>query len=310
MSDAPPLDSESSARPALARKYTRPRRYISWVGLFLGLALGIAAGLSYAWVVNPVVETDTEPWQLRENDRAQYMVAVMLQYAHDGNLDRAIQRLISLRVQGDPIQGVADTACQLATTGYVEDDSGLRGIRAMMAFYQLQGKTGCADTLVPAQAAEPTTLVEVIVPTATLVPPPTKTPTLPPPDRPSPTPVRIIVPTSPPQSDFIIVNAATFCDRNLAGLIEVYVQDEGGNGLPGLEIRARWDTGEDRFFTGLKPERGVGYADFRMEEGREYLVDMPGLSDPTDQPLAAAACTTPEGDRSITSYRVVFRPVN
>jgi hypothetical protein len=302
------MDAAPSSMPA--RKYTRPRRLISWGGVLLGLALGVAAGLSYAWVVNPVVEFDTEPWQLRAEDRAQYMVAIMLHYAQDGDLDRAIQRLVEMRIEGDPIQAVAETACSLATTGYVEDDSGLRAIRAMMQFYQLQGKVGCADTLIPAQAAEPTTVVDVVVATSTLVPPATKTPTLPPPDRPSPTPVRIIVPTSPPRSDFIIVNATTFCDAALSGLIEVYVQDANGDGLPGQEIRVRWDTGEDRFFTGLKPERGAGYSDFRMEADKEYLVDMPGLSDPTERPLAAVACTTPTGESALASYRVVFRPLN
>lgn len=311
MSDAARMKpSDGAAQPQPAPKYMRPRRLFSWTGVMIGLILGISGGLTYAWVFSPVVEYDTEPWQLRERDRARYMVAIMLSYAYDSDLDRAIERLLDLERDSDPIQAVADTACELATTGYVESDSGLRAIRAMMQFYQLQGKTGCADTLIPAQAPEPTTVVDVIVPTATLVPPPTKTPTVAPPERATPTPVRIIVPTSPPQSDYVLVNAATFCDADLSGLIEVYVQDAGGQGIPGEEVRVRWDAGEDTFFTGLKPERGPGYADFRMESGRDYIVDMPGRSDPTERPLSAVPCTDPDGADAVTSYRVVFRPLN
>jgi hypothetical protein len=302
--------STPAPRSTPARKYTRPRSFISWGGLLLGVLLGVAAGISYAWVIDPVQEFDTEPWQLRNDDRARYMVAIMLNYSYDSDLDQAINRLLGMRIEGDPIQAVADTACDLATTGYVENDSGLRAIRAMMQFYQLQGKSGCADTLIPAAGPEPTTVVDVLIATATLVPPASKTPTQSPPDRASPTLVRIIVPTSPPQSDYIIVNAATFCDADLSGLIEVYVQDSNGEGISGEQVRVRWDDGEDRFFTGLKPERGPGYSDFRMESGKEYVVDMPGLADPTERPLSAVDCSTPDGDRAVTSYRVVFRPLN
>jgi len=77
-----------------------------------------------------------------------------------------------------------------------------------------------------------------------------------------------------------------------------------------MEIRARWDGGESRFFTGLKPERGIGYADFQMEAGIDYLIDMPGRSDPVSRPLSAVPCTTESGARALTSYTVIFRSVS
>lgn len=304
MSDQAAL--ETPVKPA--RKYTRPRHLISWWGLFIGLALGIGGGLVFSWGVYPVEEFDTEPWQLSDADKAHYIVAIMLAYSEDSNLNLAVGRLLDLRLEGDPIQAVADVACDLATTGYVEDNSGLRAIRSMMTFYRLQGKSGCADNLVPAADMQPTNVVQVIVPTATLAPPATKTPTPAGPDRPTPTPFQIIVPTGAPQSDFVIVNVSTFCDAEQSGIIEVYVQDESGEGLPGYEVRVRWDEGSDRFFTGLKPERGAGYADFQMEANKGYTVELPGRSDPTNQPLTANACTASDGTRALTSYRVVFRP--
>jgi hypothetical protein len=70
----------------------------------------------------------------------------------------------------------------------------------------------------------------------------------------------------------------------------------------------RWNDGESRFFTGLKPELGPGYADFQMSESEEYIVDMPGLSDPVSTALSAVPCVDPiTGELAITSYRVIFR---
>ena len=46
-----------------------------------------------------------------------------------------------------------------------------------------------------------------------------------------------------------------------------------------------------------------GYADFLMESGKDYIVDMPGHADPVPQPLSAVPCTTPNGERAIISYR-------
>ena len=298
--------------PPPRSRYNRPRRPFSVWGLVIGLILGVSAGLVYAWTISPVVEVATEPWQLRADDRAQYMVGITLAFAGDSNLNRAVNRLLSLQAEwetGDPFQQVADAACRLASTGYVDSSSGLRAIRSMMTFYQLQGRAGCADTLLPASNVQPTAVVQVELPTPTLLPPATKTPT--PVGSPNPTATQrvLVVPTSVPQRDFVLADIATFCDADISGMIEVFVQDFGSVGLPGQPVRARWDGGESRFFTGLKPERGPGYADFQMEEGRGYIVEMPGRSDPS-QPLTAGPCTTENGVSAITSYRVFFLPAS
>ena len=298
--------------PPPRSRYNRPRRPFSLRAFLIGVALGIGAGLGYAWVLNPVVEYSTEPWQLRQEDRDQYMVAVALAFAGDGNLERAVERILSLYPRRapalNPFQDFADAACRLATTGYVDSNSGRRAIRSMMTFYQLQGKTGCADALIPDIAAQPTTVVQIELPTPTLPPPATKTPTPPGAAAASPTPPRIIVPTSVPQRDFVLANVSTFCSEDISGVIEVFVQDFGRVGIPGQAVRVRWDGGQDTFYTGLKPERGPGYADFQMEAGREYIIEMPGRSDPSAQALGAVPCTTETGARAIISYRAVFLP--
>lgn len=65
------------------------------------------------------------------------------------------------------------------------------------------------------------------------------------------------------------------CDPTLPqALLEVQVTDATGQPLPGVEIRVTWQGGEDFFFTGLKPELGVGYADFEMTEGTTYAAQL------------------------------------
>lgn len=291
-----------------AKKYTRPRHIVSWPLLLFGLIVGVAGGLAYAWVVSPVVEYDTEPWQLRRSDKAHYVAAITLDYSYDGDLHQAVERLLALQLEGDPIQAVADIACNLASTGYIDSNSGLRAVRSMMTFYRLQGKQGCADTLLPVvEPPQPTALVEVVIPTATFMPPATKTPTPSAPAGPTPTPIRLIVPTSAPQRSFVLANISTYCSTSESGQIEVLVQGFNGDGIPGQRVRVRWDSGSDQFFTGLKPEKGAGYGDFTMTAGNAYQVDLPGLSQPIAEPLAAVPCTTTSGAQAITSYRVIFR---
>lgn len=298
-------------RDPQSSRYQRPRRFFSISGILLGLIVGISGALFFTWNLAPIQEFDTEPWQLRADAKDQYVVAIAVSYVNDGDLGKAINRLVSLQLPGDPIQAVADTACRLATSGYVNSSSGLRAIRSMMQLYQLQGRAGCADTLISAEdpQASGVVTIELPTPTATLTPPPSKTPT---PESvfPTPTSVLVIVPTVPPQNDYDLITVNTNCAEAVSGLIIVEVYDsDASTGIPGAEIRARWDGGESRFFTGLKPEKSPAYSDFEMEPGKDYRIDMPGHADPIQQPLSAVPCTTTTGERAIISYRVVFRAV-
>lgn len=301
--------SDQSQQPTrrLPSRYDRPRTYVSWGGILIGLLLGAGGGLFYAWNVDPVEQIDIAPWQLNEDDRNQYMVAVLLNHAHEGQLAETIQELVALRLPGnDPIQAVADIACEMARAGYVDSNSGYRAMRNVVLFYQGQGKSGCADELVPLDASPQADIVQVVLPTATPRPPATKTPT--PPVEPSATstPRPLATPTQPPQRAFELVRLTTFCDSINPGTIEVRVVDFNAQGIPGQRLRVRWNDGDSLFVTGLKPERGIGYADFEMEPGLSYIVEMPGLSDPTT-PIVADTCTLEGGGTATTSYQVVFR---
>lgn len=306
----PPRPGSLPEAPAFPRdsRYNEQKRWVSWWGLFFGLVVGVGGGLFYAWNVAPVVETDTLPYQLNAESKRHYAVAIALDYRYTSDLGVAIQRLSELYLGGDPIQEMANVACDLARSGYIDSSSGLRAVQTIKTFYQLQGRTGCADTLIPDPQVGPLE-VTIVVPTATNTPPPppSKTPT--PFIQPTNTPEGVvIVPTTRPRLAYEGRIVDTFCDMELTGIIEIFIQDFNGEGIPGEPIRVRWEGGESVFVSGLKPERGAAYADFQMEAGLGYVVEMPGLSDPLPNSLVADTCFTPNGEESTKSYRVVFTP--
>lgn len=294
-------------RPRRRSRYDRPRRLVSWTGLLLGLLLGVAGGFIITRTLAPAEEINTTPRQLRPEDKAAYMVAIMLNYTYDGNLIRTVNQLLQLDLPGDPIAAVAETACALASSGYASSASGERGIRSMMAFYQAQGQRGCADELLPPVAA-PTRTQVVVASTPTLPPPPTKTPTPPGAEAPDLSLTLRVVPTVQPQRRFEAIRVEPFCDVEFPGVIEVRVRQRNAAPIPGQRVRVRWEGGESIFATGLKEERGLDYADFTMEPDRSYTVDLPGESNPTN-PLSAVPCTDPSNNQpSLRSYYVVFVP--
>lgn len=289
-------------------RYRQPRRWVSWWGLLIGLLIGMGGGLFYAWNVAPVVETDTLPHQLSVEAKRAYAVAIALDYRFTSDLATAIQRLTELYPDRDPIQEMATIACDLARSGYIDSSSGLRAVQTLKTFYQLQGRSGCADTLIPDATVGPLEVTVVVpTPTQTPIPPPSKTPT--PFVQPSETPAGVIVvPTTRPRLAYEGRVVDTFCDLELSGTIEIFVQDFNGKGIPGESIRVRWEGGTSVFVSGLKPERGTAFADFQMTPGISYIVEMPGRSDPLPNALSADSCYTPEGEQAVKSYRVVFTP--
>ena len=68
----------------------------------------------------------------------------------------------------------------------------------------------------------------------------------------------------------------------------------------------RWTGGEDRAYTGLKPEVGAGYADFDLAVGQSYQVGVIGIESDVAQGIVADECDGAEGGR-IASWEVVFR---
>lgn len=306
MSQTPPPTLPEQGAVYRHSRYQRSRRPLSFVGIGIGLVIGLLVGVYYAYWVDPIQETLTRPDQLAVSESQYYVVAILLAYTHNNDVQVTFERLLALDLGTNPIQRVADIACDLARTGYVNNNSGLRAVRAMRTFYQFQGVSGCADTIIPdSQSVALEVTVNVPTATATLPPPPTKTPNIIA-ITPSPTGV-VLVPTTAPRRTYDGRITRTYCDEQLAGIIEVRVLDANRDEVGGESIRVQWDEGDSQFVTGLKPERGAGYADFQMTAGLNYVISMPGLSDPIQNIIEADACIDPNtGNSTTTSYEVVF----
>lgn len=287
--------------PAASRK--RAPGYFSYSLFALSLVAGIALGLALTRLHGPLQRGKAEPWQLHVEDRQHYMIAIALEYAHTGDLPGALNKLIALRPPQDPLSALAEAACALGSSGYLRNQSGIRALRRAADLYSSQGREGCAEQLLPLQATEntPAIAIEKAEAAGLATPLPTKPPL---PDEPA-APLQRPPPTKPPQRSFEARAARSFCDAQFPAIIEAHVVDYLGRGIPGQRVRVRWGDQEDTFISGLKGDRGDSYADFQMEEGVDYVIDMPGAAEPLGASLSTGACYA-GNRRLLKSWRVTF----
>ena len=252
--------------------------------LLVALALGLAAGLGYAWGVNPVSYTDTSPASLRDDFRADYLTLVASAYDATGDLPRARARL-ALFAYADPSPVLAALAQQRLAQGWPEAEA--RALARLAA--DLQGPP------VPSSGspASPPTAAGTPTPTRTVTP------------VPSPAPTR--TPTSTPGAPFRLLAQDPVCDPDLGqSLLQVEVVDAAGQPVPGAEVRVVWDTGQDHFFTGLKPDLGVEYGDFTFAPGITYTVQLVDSDQPVTG-LMAGECVADDGTRYPGSWLLRFQ---
>ncbi len=103
----------------------------------------------------------------------------------------------------------------------------------------------------------------------------------------------------------LLENANLGCGEVPPDLIMVYVQDAEGSGIPNVELKVSGPQGDDLFYTGLKPEVEVGYADFAFFTPGEYNVR---VSEGSSQ--VARVKAKPCGRGSHRAWRVVFQKVD
>jgi hypothetical protein len=251
-----PYNSRQEGRPFWQRISTA-----GW--LLIGLLVGMGFGLYYAWVVEPVIYTDSGPARLSEQYKAEYIFLVSQNYAADGDWPRAQQRLAALE---DP--NLAQTVNSLLET-YVRDLQSPEALRHMAALAQQLGAQGGAVAIfAPTPEVLPTPTLATQT-QATPVPSPTPLPT----DTPPPVPTTAVPPSPPPEVElpYRLLDQEQVCEADVPQ-IEVIVQNELLEDLPGVEVRVSWANGNDRFYTGFKPEQGLGYGDFTMEKDVSYTV--------------------------------------
>ncbi len=272
--------------------------------ILFALLIGLGAGLWYSWRISPVTYVDANPALLRADFKDQYRIVIAAAYAANPDLARARERL-NLLGDADPVAELSAQAQRMLAAG--DSFEQVRPL-ANLATDLTQGfaSNPIAPTPFPtfntpaaqATSAASETPAPVIEATETNLPQPTtsfeQTP-LTPLIIETVTPRPTFTPTAGPGAPFALVGQETVCDPSEpAGLMRFKLLDSRRNEKAGIEIVVTWDQGEDRFFTGLKPELGHGYADFVMQADTTYNIRVVtgGSFVPN---IVAPGCTDPNG---------------
>ncbi len=299
--------------------------------LLTGLAIGAVLGVLYAWGVQPVKYKDTPPASLRTDFKDQYRALIASAYMADGDLVRARARL-DLLGDADVYQVLAEQAQRTLANASQLGEGAMQEARALGVLAVALGQpvatvagpaqsspsplpsqgtpssTPALNTLTPTPPALPATPIGISPSpgTSTVTAQSTQPTTAG--KTPSPTitrlPTRTFTPT--PGAPFALKSEELACnpDQNTP-LIVLQTNDAAGQGVPGVEVVVSWDGGENHFFTGLKPELGLGYADFTMTPGVVYSLRLVegGQIIPN---LSASECEAADGNRYWGSWLLIF----
>jgi hypothetical protein len=274
--------------------------------LLLALIAGIALGLVYAWLIAPVEYVDASPAMLRSDFRDRYRAVIAASYAASGDLDRARARL-NLLGEADVAGALNGQAQQMLAAG--------EPIERVQQVAQLGADIGPAG---PPPTSTPQAATETLAPTVTLPSSAAGTPGPEDATRTAPVPVIPIAvhtstprptytPTLTPGAPFALLEQEQICDSDSrVPMLQVMVLNAGGVQVPGAEVIVTWADGEDHFFTGFKPERGHGFADFLMVPGTLYTARVSAGGLPVSD-LAAPACVAPSGESYDGGLRLTFQ---
>lgn len=291
--------------------------------LLTGFVLGAVLGLAYAWVWSPVEYVDTSPASLRADFKDQYRALIAAAYVANHDLARAQARLNLLDDPQIPRTLAEQAQRTLAEEGSPEVAQAL----ALLALDLGQGPTPVVtsspttETVTSSTEVSPSPTFTLTNPVTTTVATPAAATSAPAPSPiitttvtpeftrtalPTGTPLPTRTPTSTPSALFVLQERTFICDPDLIGpLIQVLAEGAPGEQIPGVEAVVNWDGGEDHFFTGLKPELGLGYADFAMTPGVIYTLRLADGGQPITD-LTAAECEANDGSRYWGSWLLVY----
>jgi hypothetical protein len=234
--------------------------------LLTALILGLALGLVYSWVVSPVSQVDTHPDSLRPDYKDIYRSLISRAYLANNNIPRAEARLELIGDEEPALALAAQAQRFLAEGGDQEMAKILANLSAaLQSFATLENTPSPAEeSSEPAESdgnqsqesSEPNSN-EDTSPTEESIKSPTPEPT-----------------ESPP---FILQDSSPICDPTLTeSLIQVIATDGAGDGIPGITLQVSLGVDpKETFYTGLKPELGLGYADYSAEPGLTYQLEIP-----------------------------------
>ena len=286
----------------------------STLHLIFALLIGFGLGLAYSWFLSPVTYVDANPAILHADFKDQYRIVIAASYNATQDLARARARL-NLLGDIDPVGALSAQAQRMLASGEPFDK--VRSL-AQLATDLQQGFVSNPITPSPfptfntpqvestAEETQPssnvteealvTSLPTVFFEQTPLVPIFSETITPRPPNTPSPA----------PGAPFALVGQETVCDPSAPALMQLMFIDSRRTEIAGVEIIVTWNQGEDKFFSGFKPELGNGYADFVMQADTIYNIRVVSGGSFV-QNVFAPACTEPNGFNFLGGVSLTFQ---
>jgi hypothetical protein len=253
--------------------------------LLTGLIIGIVLGVLYTRYLQPVEYIDTSPALLRQDFKDQYRLLIAAAYSANGDLVRAKARLELLK-DSDVFRALSEQAQRTLAENGTSNDARSLGLLAIAL-----GQAPPGPVLSVTQPAQTPTSAPALATPADL-------------DASSPaasensTSTTPLPPASPasPVGPFTLLSQEKKCDQNLpAPLVQVQVTDQSNQPVSGALVIISWTGGEESFYTGLKPEQGLGYADYTLDPALDYSIQVGEGSQPVAD-LSAAACKDAAGN--------------
>lgn len=268
--------------------------------ILTGLILGLVVGALVSFVISPMQYVNVSPAMLKKEDKDIYRGLIAAAYNLRGDLGRAKAR-IGLLQDENSVQSLTAQAQQtIAKGGLAQEARGLALLAAAMNEQPILLETQAEDT--------PTEMAVVSTPTDFPTLPPLKTESSETEAEQTPIP-QVVFPTIEPRpipSDpFMLKDRKSLCDLEMMNQLQVFVIDKAGKPIPGVEIIVTWQGGEDHFFTGLKPQVDLGYADFSMVPGELYNLRLANGGDSATR-ISPPNCKLDSGMEYTGGVKLIF----
>lgn len=240
----------------------------------ISAVVGFGVGLAIAWLAPPIQFWNAAPASLRPSLKDDYVRLISASYEVSGNLPLAKKRLDQLALH-DPT----------------------RTFNELIAYEKhTLGSSAIQDALIHLGHA----LGYRLPYTA---------------QRPAPGTRTALEPIAAPTQAIAMFalkehTRLTCADEPESAYLRVAVRDQNGRDLPNMAISIRWANGEEVIYTGLKPERGLGYADLRVEPGKYAVTILNAPSETVADLTIGVAPANCRVDRGATprGWKIVFQP--
>jgi len=269
----------------------------SWY-LLTGLIIGILLGVIYTRLIQPVTYVDTVPASLDREAKNQYRVLIASAYLANGDLVRAQARLELLN-DADVLAALTEQAQQTLAQNGSSADARALGLLAIALGQAVPGPGKAVTQALPNATSTrplstPVNLSEgggatsdALTTAQTINEPPATFQT---------TSIQTEPRTAISPGEFVLLSKSEVCDQSYPEpIIQISVSDQSGQPIQGVLVIIRWVGGEDRFFTGLKPEKGPGYANYMINPDMTYSLQL-GENGAQLGNLKGVVCQNSRGD--------------